>query len=160
MEFPSRKHPRLKGYDYAQNGAYYITICVKGRHCLLGWMDDARNMCPSGYGEIAKRVILGIEEHYRFVRVVNYVVMPNHVHLLIQKEIPPQIVLQESDDTGKKSASIETIVKAFKRLTTKEIGYSIWQTSFFEHVIRNTADIQRVSDYIDANPRRWRTDKS
>jgi REP element-mobilizing transposase RayT len=69
-------------------------------------------------------------------------------------------VLQESDDTGKKSASIETIVKAFKRLTTKEIGYSIWQTSFFEHVIRNTADIQRVSDYIDANPRRWRTDKS
>ena len=160
MELPKRKHPRLKEYDYAQNGAYYITICVEGRRCLLGRMDDECNVVLSDYGAVAKKYILGIEGHYQYVRLVNYVVMPNHIHLLIQKDVPPQIVLQEHDEKGNKTASIETIVHAFKRLTTKEIGQSIWQTSFYEHVIRNLADIQCVSDYIDANPRRWRTDKT
>ena len=86
--------------------------------------------------------------------------MPNHVHLLIQKDVPPEIVLQVFREGSIKTASIETIIHAFKRLTTKEIGHTIWQSSFYEHIIRNLADIQRVADYIEANPRRWRTDKT
>lgn len=157
MDYPKRKHPRLKDYDYSQNGAYYITICVEDHQCLLGRIENQR-VCLSDYGETAKKYIEEIETHYQFVRLVNYVVMPNHVHLLIQKDIPPHIVLQENGNNQKKTASIDTIIHAFKRLTTKEIGHSIWQASFYEHVIRNLSDIQRVSDYIGANPRRWRTD--
>lgn len=160
MERPKRKHPRLKEYDYSQNGAYYVTICVEGHQCLLGRVDDNKNVQLSDIGEIVKKYIEMIESHYEYVRVVNYVVMPNHVHLLIQKDIPPQVVLQYFDGNDKRTASLETIIHAFKRFTTKEIGHSIWQTSFYDHIIRNSADIQRVSDYIDANPRRWRTDKT
>ncbi len=159
MEYPKRKHPRLKDYDYSQNGAYYITICVEGKRCLLGRIEN-QQVLLSDYGKIAKKYIDGIESHYRFVRVINSIVMPNHIHLLIQKDIPPWIILQENDKIGKRTASVETVIHAFKRLTTKEIGHSIWQTSFYEHIIRNQSDIQRVSDYIDANPRRWRTDDS
>ncbi len=159
MDYPRRKHPRLKDYDYAQNGAYYITICVEGKRCLLGRIEN-QQIQLSDYGETVKRIIEEIESHYLFVRVVNYVVMPNHVHLLIQKDIPPEIVLQGYQGNETKTASIETIIHAFKRFTTREIGHSIWQNSFYEHIIRNTADIQRVSDYIDANPRRWRTEKT
>ena len=159
MEYSKRKHPRLKDYDYSQNGAYYITICVEGHHCLLGGIEN-QQIQLSDYGEIAKKYIDGIDSHYPFVRVVNYIVMPNHVHLLIQKDIPPQIVLQGYQGNEIKTASIETIVHAFKRFTMREIGRPIWQSSFYEHIIRNLSDIQRVSDYIDANPRRWRTDKT
>ena len=159
MEYPKRKHPRLKDYDYAQNGAYYITICVEGHRCLLGRIEN-QLVKLSEYGETAKKYIEGIESHYQYFRVVNYVVMPNHIHLLIQKDIPPEIVLQEYPGNETKTTSIETIVHALKRFTTREIGWSIWQSSFYEHIIRNLADVQRVSDYIDANPRRWRTDNT
>ncbi|MBQ2202883.1 MAG: transposase [Oscillospiraceae bacterium] len=157
MDYPKRKHPRLKEYDYSQNGAYYITICVKGHQCLLGSIEN-RIMRRSHYGEIAEKLLCGIEGHYDYVHVVNHIVMPNHVHILLQKDMPPQILL--AAESSIKTASIDTIVHAFKRLVTKEIGHSIWQSSFYEHVIRNSEDILRVSDYIDANPRRWRTDKT
>ena len=157
MEHLNRKHPRLKDYDYSQNGAYYITICVEGHRCLLGSVID-QHVSLSDYGRIAKQYIDSIESHYKYVRVVNDIVMPNHIHLLIQKDIPPEVLLQKNGSIT--TASIETIIHAYKRFTTKEIGFSIWQTSFYDHIIRNSADIQRVSDYIDANPRRWRTDKT
>ena len=160
MELPKRKHPRLKDYDYAQNGAYYITICVEKHQCILGHIDENKNMCLSAYGEVARKYLQEIDTHYPFVHVVNYIVMPNHVHLLIQKELPPRVLAEVQVKDDFKTASIDVIVRAFKRMTTREIGHSIWQGSFYDHVIRNYADIQRVSDYIDANPRRWRTEKT
>ena len=158
MEYPKRKHPRLKEYDYSQNGAYYVTICVENHQCILGEIDEKRGMQLGSFGEITKKYIEQIEEHYQFVKLVNYVIMPNHIHLLIQKDIPPNVLL-ENEDEVKTSPSLQRIVHGFKTLTTKAIGRSIWQPSFYEHIIRNHADIQRVSDYIDANPSRWR-DKS
>ena len=158
MEYPKRKHPRLKEYDYSQNGAYYVTICVENHQCILGEIDEKRIMHLGHLGEITKKYIEQIEEHYQFVKLVNYVIMPNHVHLLIQKDIPPSVLL-ENEDSVKTSPSLQRIIHGLKTLTTKEIGRSIWQTSFYEHIIRNRSDIQRVSEYIDANPSRWR-DKS
>ena len=155
MEYPKRKHPRLKGYDYSQNGAYYVTICVENRRCILGEIDEKHIMHLGRLGEITKKYIEQIEEHYQFVKLVNYVIMPNHIHLLIQKDIPPNIFL-ENEDAVKTSPILQQIIHGLKTLTTKEIGRSIWQTSFYEHIIRNQSDIQRVSDYIDANPSRWR----
>lgn len=164
MDLPKRKHPRLKDYDYSQNGVYYITICVEKHQCILGHIDENKKMRLSGYGEVARNYIQEIDAqeidaHYQFVHVVNYIVMPNHVHLLIQKEIPPTVIAEKQGNDNLKTASIDVIVRAFKRMTTREIGHSIWQGSFYDHVIRSYADIQRVSDYIDANPRRWRTEK-
>ena len=155
MEYPKRKHPRLKDYDYSQNGAYYITICVKCHECILGEIGSDKTVRLSEYGRTVERFIRQIDAHYPFVRVVNYIVMPNHVHLLIQKDVPPTLL--SADRTAVKTADIETIRHALKRMTTKEIGRSIWQDSFYDHVVRNHPDIQRISDYIDANPRRWRT---
>ena len=158
MEYPKRKHPRLKEYDYSQNGVYYVTICVENHRCILGEIDDRHIMHLGRLGEITKKYIEQIEGYYQFVRIVNYVIMPNHIHLLIQKDIPPKIVL-ENWDAVKKTPSLQQIIHGLKVMTTKEIGQAIWQKSFYEHIIRNISDIQRVSDYIDANPSRWR-DKS
>ena len=155
MEYPKRKHPRLKEYDYSQNGAYYVTICVNHHACILGRIDENRTMQLSPLGMVVKKYIEQIEGHYEYVILVNYIIMPNHIHLLLQKDIPPQIVL-EGGDAIKNTPSLQRIIHAFKTMTTKEIGYSIWQTSFYEHIIRNLSDIHRVSDYIDANPSRWR----
>ena len=72
MEFSKRKHPRLKGYDYSQNGAYYVTICVEGRRCILGSIHADCDMQLSEFGRIAKKYIEQIEAHYKYVLLVLY----------------------------------------------------------------------------------------
>jgi REP element-mobilizing transposase RayT len=164
---PVRKHPRLKGYDYSQNGAYYITFCVKNRHEMLGQIVECNgndaHILLSEYGKTVKKYIEQIEPHYNGVVVDKYVIMTNHVHMII--------VINESDNDNKMrknngaswsprptNALIPNIMQAIKKLTNIEFGFNMWQTSYYDHIIRNEASYKRIWQYIDENPAKWAED--
>ena len=156
----------MKGYDYNQNGAYFITICVKGRHEVLGTVvgrGDLDTPCVqlSECGLITKKNIELIGLHYIGVTVDQYVIMPNHLHMIIS------ICRDESTSDGENGASrsprptnavIPNIMKAFKNFTNKAVGFSLWQDSFHDRVIRDEAEYRRIWQYIDENPARWEED--
>ncbi len=157
MELKTRKHPRLKNYDYSQNGCYYVTICVKGKKHLLGSVNVGRDaLIPpqtnlSPIGKIAEKYILNIEKVYKNIKTENYVIMPNHIHLLL---------LFDSSlcDNGGMRASrptLFTVIRSFKTMVTREIGYSIWQDSYYEEIIDNENGYLEALRYIDENPLKW-----
>ena len=116
---------RLKTHDYSEEGYYFLTICTKGRKCVLSEIicgsDNAATVRLTEYGEAAERYIKTVPG------IDKYVIMPNHVHLIIYK-------------TNGKSVSSD--IRSFKGLTTKAIGESIWQETFYDHIIRNERDYQ------------------
>ena len=142
--FPSRKSPRLKYYDYSLPNYYFVTICTFDRVCIFGKPDRL-----SQRGVVAEAVLREIESHFSSVRVDKYVVMPNHVHMIL--------VLENSN------AELTQIVGQYKSSVTREIRKTypqsqVWQTSFHDHVIRNQKDYERIWSYIEANPQNWDKD--
>ncbi len=158
---PKRKHPRLKEYDYSQPGSYFVTICTKDRKHLLGQIPIGRNdlirstICLSDIGKAAFDVIQNTSASYSNVTIEKFAIMPNHIHLLIT--IAPSST--DTDDRNSQNTSLHTIVRSFKTLVSKKVGYSLWQDSYYDHIIRNDADFQKVWDYIDINPEKWQEDK-
>lgn len=158
MELSSRKHPRLKEYDYSQNGCYFITLCTKNKKCLLGKITVEQNSPsqPSVYlaaaGRISKKYIENIETVYKCVKVENYVIMPNHIHLLLS--------IDDFAYAGKDvRPTVQTIVRSFKTMVTKQLGFSVWQASFYDVVVRNEAVFLEIYKYIDDNPFKWVEDE-
>ena len=156
MDLPKRKPTRLKGYDYSTPGAYFITICTKDRKELLSKIivgDDA-HIVPqnnlSKIGLICERYINNINIKYENVTVDKYVIMPNHIHLII--------FLHGTMKASSPTKNIETIIRSFKTMVTKEIGNSIWQRSYHDHIIRGEKDYQKIWEYIDTNPIKWELD--
>ncbi len=160
MSLPQRKRMRLNGYDYSSSGCYFVTICTHNGLLLFG---DGKNL--SSIGEIVDNEIQKISNHYTDVKIDNYIVMPDHIHMMITIGCE---TLKNNDDTiinevlGKISHSrLETIVGLFKSGVTREIHKirpditKIWQKSFYDHIIKNEKDYNETWDYIDANPIRW-----
>ena len=142
--FHIRKHPRLKNYDYSSSNYYFITICTFDKSCIFGRPDHL-----SSFGKSAEYILKEIEQHFSNVRVDKYVIMPNHVHMIL--------VLDGSD------ASVSHIIGQYKSSVTRKIRETvpeqkIWQTSFHDHVIRNQKDYERIWLYIDSNPQNWDKD--
>lgn len=155
MELAKRKPNRLKNYDYSRSGAYFITICTKNRRNLL-WevgADIIRQPNPllSGYGKVVDIAINEINFHYTNLIVDKYVIMPNHIHLIIL------ITLRESGQIIS-APTLSTVIGQMKRCVSKQIGFSIWQRSFHDHIIRNELDYQNIWQYIDTNPLSWEKD--
>ena len=144
---------RLEGYDYSNAGAYFITVCVKDGHQMLGEIVGANCVRPilSPYGRTVEKEILNLPNIYSTVSVAKYIIMPNHVHMIIIT----------ANDSGRTqfAPTISRVIKQFKGSITKQIGFSLWQKSFHDHVIRNEADYQRISQYIVENPMHWKTDE-
>lgn len=164
-ELAARKHPRLTGYDYSQSGAYFITFCVKDRHELLGKVvgrdapgapitQNLPSMHLSEYGVVIYKEIAETPLHYNNVSIDNFVVMPNHVHMIIS--------IQDEDSAPGASrpttAMIPRIVAIIKRKTNKEYGFHMWQSSYHDRIIRDVAEYQRIWKYINENPLRWDED--
>jgi REP element-mobilizing transposase RayT len=143
MELPERKQNRLCDYDYSQNGAYFVTICTQNRRKILSDIvgDDA-HIVPKPYGRIAEKYIRNVPE------IEKYAIMPDHIHILIRLDNGS---MWASTPTNK----IASIVRSIKVLTTKEIGESIFQRSYYDHVIRNQYDYDEIWEYIENNPRKW-----
>ncbi len=156
---PQRKHPRLKHYDYSTAGAYYVTICTQNRRCLLsriigGGMEPAK-IQYTPYGKNAKEQLFLLEKRYPFLRIDQYVIMPNHIHV---------IFLLENTAGASPRPTIKDMVCAYKSLTTKQCKSvhpidKLFQTSFYEHVIRGREDYEEIAEYIMNNPKQWELDK-
>lgn len=157
MSLPIRKHPRLKQYDYRSVGAYFITICCAEHQALFGIIrgDPPENRL-NAYGEAVESEIIKFDKRYAYLRIANYVVMPNHIHLLMEVDDGTPI-------DGR--VSIPHLVGMIKSLTTracKMIGFqgkTLYQSSFHEHVIRSEKDYQMIWEYIDGNPMKWADDR-
>lgn len=161
MEYPKRKHPRLKTYNYSENGYYFITVCTKNRAKVLGSIiADPRNpdrytfgmqqIHLSQYGTVCLSFIEQIPSVYTGVFLDCFVIMPDHIHLLLH--------LDDTACTGGQGSgrpTVHTIMHAFKRLTAKALQCDLWQSSYYEHIVRNDMDLHEIRNYIAENPMKW-----
>ena len=152
-EFRQRKDIRLKNYNYSSAGRYFITICVKDKHEMLGKIVGANCVrpCLSEIGNIVECEILKLSKIYEAVSVDKYVIMPNHIHMIL-------VINNNIHGRTQFAPTISQIIKQFKGSITKQIGYSIWQKSFHDHIIRNEAEYQKIRKYIETNPLKWEED--
>jgi len=163
-ELPVRKGVRLKGHDYASAGYYFVTFCVKDKHELLGEIKAdvgaIINRPPpptirlSEYGQVVQAAIQEIPVHYTGVVVDKYVIMPNHIHMILMLGHGRLIIAPT-----KTSATVSTIIKQLKRQASKQVGFSLWQKSFHDRIIRDEADYHRACQYIADNPAKWTEDE-
>ncbi len=174
----NRKQVRLQNYDYSENGAYFITICTKDKKQTLGKIvgDGILDVPPSNvvykdnvciklseFGKIVKQSIEYINEYNDNVGIEKYVIMPNHIHLII-------MIHSAQGTSGKPSPTLNNIntrqneiipklVSSLKRFTNKQCNADLWQRSYTDHVIRNEKDYIEHWEYIDNNPLKWKLDK-
>ena len=160
MDLPRRKPTRLTGYDYSTPGAYFITICTNQKAHLFGEIAN-EHMQLNDLGKIVNQEILKIESHYANIRIDKFVIMPNHIHMII--------VISETEGINPfptKKIDIPNIVGKFKAGTTRIVGNAfmhsvkktIWQSSFHDHIIRGEEDYHKIWEYIDANVMQWNKD--
>jgi len=152
---PKRKPNRLRDYDYSQKGAYFITICVKDRKCILGniTIGDIAHIQLSTIGKIVDNTIRNIPHIYNdAVSIEKYVIMPNHIHMIIM--MPENV-----DGRAMRAPTISTIINQMKGFVTKKVGYSIWQKLFYDRIIRNQQEYEKTYEYIETNPSKWQEDK-
>ena len=158
-ELPVRKRNRLQGYDYSLNGAYYLTPCVEGRHNLLGEVAvgaiiNRPQIILSDYGKIVDIAINNIPKYYPQINVDKYVIMPNHIHMIL--------VIDTDNISGRlliAPTTVSNVIKGMKSYVTKQIGFSMWQKSFHDHIIRDEEDYWQRWHYIDQNPIKWAEDE-
>ena len=157
---PKRKTGRLTGYDYSANGSYYITVCTKDKHHILGHsvgggVLDAPYVRLSKYGAMVRDVLLEMDTFYDDITINHYVVMPNHIHFILS-------ICGESGPSrtpAPTNARLPAFLSAWKRLTNKKAGFSLWQRGYYDHIIRCEADYLRIWQYMDENPVRWTEDE-
>ena len=156
-EFPNRRSIRLKGYDYSQNNAYFVTICTKDRLPTID-SDMVRG--------IIQKTWVNLPRHYPNVILDEFVIMPNHVHGIIIIDNNDDIHRGEVTSPLRKRITLGHIVAYFKYRSTKSInqirlspGVPFWQRNYYEHVIRNDDDLYQIRQYIRENPSKWDTDE-
>ena len=159
---PERKPTRLKYFDYSLNGAYFVTICTQGRKNILSAIGAVGEGSPlpklSRYGEIVDNWIQELPKRYKEISVDCYVIMPNHIHLLLS--------LTRDDGRGDPSPTVAEMIGWLKYQATKDInlllgtkGERVFQRSFYDHIVRNYDDYCETYKYIYENPIKWHLDK-
>ncbi len=156
-----RKSNRLQGYDYSRNNLYFVTLCVQDRLCCLGKVINGK-MYPNEYGEIVEERWFWLSEQYPYVRSHIFIVMPNHVHGILEiNRTCPKTGINLSKEM--KIKSLSELMGAFQTTASKAIhlagfdGFS-WQRSFHDHIIRKDGSYQYIYDYIKNNPKNWDED--
>jgi putative transposase len=152
-EIHHRRSIRLRGYDYAQEGAYFITLCTHERECLFGEIHDSVvNLNP--IGEIALHELLQLPEIHPYLELDYFVIMPNHIHAILV-----------IDSKNSAHATIGEIIRRYKIYSAKAInkardtvGATVWQHGFYEHIIRSEAMLNATREDIEANPAKWSED--
>jgi len=154
MELAQRKSNRISEYDYSQNGAYFVTICTRDRRKILSNIVGDGFPVPKPYGIVAEEMIRQIGEKYPAVSIDRYIIMPDHIHILLK--------IDRDLGTGNPSPTLGSVVGWYKYQVTKRVnllagtqGERIFQRSFYDHVIRNQQDYDEIWKYIDNNPAKW-----
>jgi len=176
---PKRKLNRLKGYDYSQNGFYFITICTKNRNKFFGEITGAK-MELSEIGKIAQKCWEEIPLHFPDAESDEFIVMPNHIHGII--------IIKNSSTVGNKNfcsipdnaesnnycsaqwqtkwaRSLSSIMRGLKIGVTKwcrnnYFSQFAWQKSYYDHIIRDEESLQKIREYIINNPSQWEQDRN
>ena len=146
MDLPKRKSPRIPGYDYSTVNFYFITICTHEKQCIF-WNSGNLNWM----GKCAEECLLKITELYPQIRLDKYVVMPNHIHAILDVQ-----------EQGLKT-DLPVVIGQYKMAVTKRIrsekpGFQVWQRSFHDHVIRNRKSYEKIWTYIENNPAKLEED--
>ena len=143
-ELPKRKQIRLKNYDYSENGYYFITICTHNRQPLF-FKPVGATLCgrPGNPDKMIIKWLNEIKNKYEKTTVCNYVIMHDHIHL----------ILIINSDNGRQVAAptVMRVIGNMKRFASKEAKFSLWQKSFYEHVIRDEADYKKILEYMETN---------
>ena len=166
-ELPKRKSIRLQNYNYSGNGCYFITICTRNKAHLFGRYNvgaihespanHEKNRCIelNVYGKIVENAVLKLSERYNEIEIVNYIVMPNHIHLLvsINNDIDSERAIRESP---LQRSLLSKAIGYFKMNVSKGIHkhnplVDVWQRGFMDHIIRNQTDFEYHWNYIEYN---------
>lgn len=156
-----KKSIRLQGFDYNSAGAYFITICTENRQQTLsrivgGDVLDAPKVQLLPYGEIADKYLRQLDAFYDAIRVDGYVIMPNHIHILL---IVFENGASRTSPPTRQHSAVSRFVSTFKRFCNKEYGHNLWQRYCNDHIIRNQEDYDKHLKYIQENPIRWQEDE-
>ncbi len=163
-----RKKIRLPGSVY-ETGWYFVTICTKDRREILSVIrptvgaDDSVRPCGvspefemslTPVGGMVQKCLERLRNEAEGVLIDKYVIMPNHLHV---------IICLEKGEGGQSRPPLQRVMQRFKSITTR-YGWSsgcqtLWQRSYYDHVIRNDADYLRAWQYIDDNPAQWAEDE-
>ena len=165
-KLPVRKNLRLREFDYNTPGAYFITFCTHNRSNILSRIVGAIQESPvsqlTACGVIVDAVIQSIPEHLH-VTIDRYVIMPNHVHLIVViAESDVLRAIRESPIQGRSivSKAVGYIkMNASKAIRQQYGDVTVWQRGYHDHVIRNQDDYEMIAKYIHENPLRWELDK-
>ena len=146
-------------YDYNSSGSYFITICTKDRKCILSkvvgtGVPDCPKTVLLKHGIIAEKYIHQLNEFYSYISVENFVIMPNHIHMMVFL-IEGQSGTPVPTDMNRANNVLSKFVSTFKRFCNKEYGENVWQSRFNDHIIRNNKDYEEHMQYIYENPARW-----
>jgi REP element-mobilizing transposase RayT len=171
---PARHHRRsirLRGYDYSQAGAYFVTVCVQGRERLFGDVVDGE-MRLNDAGQMVAQCWHELPAHFPHLELDEFVVMPNHMHGIIIVGAPfmapygPGAVNQGAVNQGaiNRAPTLGEIVRSFKALATRRIRQAgvtafAWQRNYYEHIIRDEESLNRIREYIVNNPLQWALDR-
>ena len=180
-ELKNRKTTRLKGADYNRNQAVFLTICTKERRCVLSRIVgtgvlDGPQIELTKYGQIADKYIRQLNDFYDDLSVESYVIMPNHIHIMLWVKGagngPSRTPVTDGPSRtpvtdGPSRTPVPTVqnsvpsrfVSTFKRFCNKEYGVNIWQYRSNDHIIRNRQDYDEHLRYIYENPIRWYYDE-
>ena len=170
-----RRSIRLRNYDYSQPGAYFITICAYNRECMLGNVINGK-MHFNEYSKIVETEWLKTAQMRHNIELDVHIIMPNHLHgILFIVDICGRGTMHRAptnrnpkhESFGKPvSGSIPIIIRGFKSTVTKQInemrhtpGAPVWQRNYYEHVIRNENELNRIREYIINNSLRWEYDR-
>ena len=159
---------RLQGFDYGSNGYYFITICTKNRIHYFGEIthhnvetDNYPSLRLTEIGEMAKKFWLDIPNHFPFVILDQYVIMPNHIHgILIFNKTN---VSWQPNKFGRQSQNLGSVIRGFKSSLRRYANENnidfVWQERFYDRIIRDNNTLGKVRKYIFNNPQNWNNDK-
>jgi len=169
-----RKSIRLKNYDYSKAGAYFVTICTKDHTWVFGKVNGGF-MYLNDYGKIARKCWEEIPKHFPNVKIDLYIIMPNHIHGILwlcdsevdvgERHASPLHLPHLNGNQIIKKPKLYTVVGSFKSAVTKKInilndhsGKSMWQRSFYEHIVKDDISLNKIRKYIQFNPLNWYRD--
>lgn len=171
----NRKSIRMKGWDYRNEGAYFVTICACQMACIFGRVENSR-MILNSWGQIVVKTWLEVPDHFDDVILDEFICMPNHLHMIIWIQYAESLGKRHAfslhphttpqSEIGVASGSLGAIIGSFKSAVTKEINLlrnekqpPIWQPRFHDRIIRNERELSAIRQYIRNNPKNWKEDR-
>ena len=157
-----RKNLRLQHYDYSRAGYYYVTICTQNKKPYFGTIKE-EVFYPNEAAMIIEKIFKNLPKMYMDIETDEYIVMPNHVHCILQKkdkqEIPYDGLFLGDIVGGFKSKTTTEYIKGVKEKNWPKFDRRLWQRNYYEHIIQDEKEYYQIKEYIRRNPENWLKDK-